>query len=203
MWVLKVDYREVTDGERFGRRSKFRSAEARRRGMYRVTSIEVLQSSNATSARLWAEDGNALQKGKEKETERKAASNSASGGTGGESEEEHENLFIANIPKELSLADCITDKSEFKTIVEQRAHFQEKMREMARTGHDEEDGWKFYCQTTSPRVAPSEQYVSREPRHVYPAITMQLTPSTSIRSHHTFTDSTSFSATCRGPRQNS
>ena len=130
----------------------------------RVTSLEVLQSSNATSARLWAEDGVGLSKGIERESEevkkKGVATDSASGGMGGEvGEEQDENdqdPFIANMPKEWSLSDCIVDKSKFKTMEEQRAHFQKRMLEMARADRDEEDGWKFYCKTSR---AGSEEYV--------------------------------------------
>ena len=158
MWVLKVKYREATKKEMGRRKSRKRRATEALMDLYRVTSIEVLQSSNATSARLWAEEGIDLTNGKERENEeakkKAAATDSASGGMGGEvGEEQDENdqdPFIANMPKDLSLSDCIVDKSKFKTIEDQRAHFQERMREMARTGHDEEDGWKFYCKTSVP-----------------------------------------------------
>ena len=67
--------------------------------------------------------------------------------------------FIANSPNDWSLSDCIVDKSKFKTIEDQRAHFQERMREMARADRDEEDGWKFYCKTNAAGVPYFEQYV--------------------------------------------
>ena len=157
MWVLKVEYRKATEKERLTARSR-NSAAAALLDPFRVTSIEVLQSSNATSARLWAEDGVASQKAK-KQVE---ADDSASGGIGGEvgeeqEKQEEEDPFFANMPKDLSFSDCIVDKSKFKNIENQRAHFQERMREMARADRDEEDGWKFYCKTKSPAVEASEQ----------------------------------------------
>ena len=165
MWVLKVKYREATEKERM---KPLMVTSTALMDFYRVTSIEVLQSSNATSARLWAEDGIYLTNGKERENEeaKKNAelTDSASGGMGGEvGEEQDENdqdPFIANIPKDWSLSDCIVDKSKFKTIEDQRAHFEKRMLEMARAGHDEEDGWKFYRKTNSASVAELQQYVS-------------------------------------------
>ncbi len=169
MWVLKVHYREATVDESTRAGSKRRKSSAGLLNLWRVSSIEVLQSSNATSARLWVEDRVAAQKRKEKEKEkgkkRLATADGASGGIGGEvgeEEEEEEDPFFANMPKDLSLSDCIVDKSKFKSIEDQRAHFQVRMREMARAGRDEEDGWKFYCKTTSGAVTESEQYVWRE-----------------------------------------
>merc|ERR1711965_13842 len=127
MCVLKVEYREATEKEMLTSRSGKKRATVD--SLCRVTSIEVLQSSNATSARLWAEDGIGLTKGKERESEegkkKMAATDSASGGMGGEVEEEQDenekDPFVANIPKDWSLSDCIVDKSNFKTIEAQRA----------------------------------------------------------------------------------
>ena len=167
MWVLKVKYREATEKEGI---KPLMATSAALMDLYRVTSIEVLQSSNATSARLWAEDGIDLTNGKERENEeaKKNAelTDSASGGMGGEvGEEQDENdqdPFIANIPKDWSLSDCIVDKSKFKTIEDQRAHFEKSMLEMARAGHDEEDGWKSYRKTNLASVSELQQYVSKK-----------------------------------------
>merc|ERR1711871_1274570 len=165
MWVLKVNYREATRKERSRPESRKKRTSEALMNLYRVTSIEVLQSSNATSARLWAENGIGMTKGKERENEegkkKAAATDSASGGMGGEvGEEQDENdqdPFIANIPKNWSLSDCIVDKSKFKTIEEQRAHFEKRMLEMARAGHDEEDGWQFYRKTNYATEAELQQ----------------------------------------------
>tara|TARA_A100001015_G_scaffold312050_2_gene416463 strand:- start:946 stop:2556 length:1611 start_codon:yes stop_codon:yes gene_type:complete len=152
MWVLKVNYREATVEERTKPLTVATSTALS--GLYRVTRIEVLQSSNATSSRLWVEENSAAN------NEKGTAADSASGGKGGEGAEEHDvDPFIANMPKEWSLSDCIVDKSKFKTMEEQRAHFQERMREMARADRDEEDGWKFYGKTHATGVPDSEQYV--------------------------------------------
>ena len=158
MWVLKVNYRQTKEEDK----SKLGQRIDPTRGR-RVTSIEVLQSSNATSARLWVEEQIA-------EKTKKAATDSASGELGGKGEEEQEEFdedpFIANIPKEeeWSLSDCIVDRSKFKTIEDQRAYFQKRMRKMARAGRDKEDGWAFYCMTKVPAVPESEQYVRERGR---------------------------------------
>ena len=160
MWVLKVEYRarKVNDITRSLERKK----RATGGSFSRVTSIEVLQSSNATSARLWAEDGIGLTKGKERENEmgkKKAAA--------------MDNAFIANMPKDLNLSDCIVDKSKFKTIEEQRARFEKRMLEMAGAGHDEEDGWKFYRKTNYATEAKPQQYVSKK-RKIYICVAHNL-----------------------------
>merc|ERR1711903_148359 len=84
-----------------------------------------------------------------------------------EQDENDQDPFIAKIPKDWSLSDCIVDKSKFKTIEDQRAHFEKRMLEMARAGHDEEDGWKFYRKTNYATVAQLQQYVSRKKRYTY------------------------------------
>ena len=156
MWVLKVNYRDTTRKERSRPETRKKRAPDAIRDLCRVTSIEVLQSSNAASARLWVEDGSALREGKGK-----ATGNSASGGLGGKDIGEHENEgdpFIANFPRDLSLADCIVDKDKFKTIEDQRVHFQERMREMVRSDlNKEKNGWKFYSKSNSSAVAYREQ----------------------------------------------
>ena len=221
MWVLKVKYRELKQQkEEAGRReTKVGSKLPPLSGFisrYRVTSIEVLQSSNATSARLWVEEGSASKgraPGEEKEEQTATASASAcGGGVGGEGvgeqeQDEHkeEDPFVANIPEEWSLADCIVDKSKFKTIEEQRGDFQERMREMARADRDEEDGWKFYCKTKSAAMSDSKQCVARESKAAARTIlklTLLLLDRASIRVPIS-TGWTFFSALCRGPPRSS
>ena len=65
------------------------------------------------------------------------------------SEQHHVDPFVATMPTNLSLEDCIIDKAEHKTIGEQRAFYAKKMQEMARVGHDEEDGWTLFGKTDS------------------------------------------------------
>ena len=155
MWVLKVKYRRL-------KTSSLTSSSGYSMSRFRAASIEVLQSSNATSARLWAEEGVALEKEKRtgKGEEGAATTDSASGALGGEGEagqdEDDFDLFMANIPRDWALSDCIVDKSKFETLEDQRAHFRKRMKEMA----DKKDGWKFYSKTKSPWVPDSEQYVA-------------------------------------------
>ena len=166
MWVLKVNYRELTEDAALAAATIKRSLSTSIH-RYRVTSIEILQSSNAAGARLWTEEKMVTEKVK---GEKKAGGvDSASGGLGGEGvgeeeeaeedeeEAKEEDLFVATIPKDLSLSDCIVDKAKFKTIEKQRAFFQTRMREMSRTYRYEEDGWNFYCKTRSHALAESEQ----------------------------------------------
>ena len=168
MWVMKVNYSEKAKKFTSG---SLKTASNTIKGRHCVTSIEVLQSSNATSARLWVEDKSASKEGKAGRKEEPATTNGLSselggGGISGDQENREEDPFIANIPKEeeWSLSDCIVDRSKFKTIEDQRAHFRERMRKMALADRDVEDGWKFYCKTKSPALAESEQYVLREDR---------------------------------------
>ena len=173
MWVLKVNY----CASKSKCMSKLRIYSTGGRsvallGRHHVTTVEVLQSSNATSATLWVEDGIGSMKRRGEGKKPSVAAGSASGGVGGahhDGEEEEDDygqdLFIKNMPKEWSLSDCIVDKSKFATIDAQRAHFQERMREMARADHEEEDGWKFYAKTRLPSSIVSaelDEYVYRE-----------------------------------------
>ena len=59
----------------------------------------------------------------------------------------NDDSFLNNIPEDLKIEDCIVDKTEHATFEEQRKHFRLRMREMAREGHDEEDGWTFVGKT--------------------------------------------------------
>ena len=69
------------------------------------------------------------------------------GGVGGndsnEKDEEQEkgDNFIVDIPTALGLEDCRIAEFQNKTMDEQRRFFVKRMQEMARAGHDEEDGW--------------------------------------------------------------
>ena len=49
--------------------------------------------------------------------------------------------FYANAPQDLTLQDCLVERFKGKTIGEQRTFFERKMKEMARAGNDEADGW--------------------------------------------------------------
>ena len=158
MWVLKINFRrgnftENEESEDAIRTDSFTSATNASSRLFRITSIEVLQSDNATNARLWVDDKIASQN---HEREMPMPTN--------KSEEELENTdnldpFIANIPNQWSLCDCIVDKSKFRTIEDQRKYFQERMREMARVHEDEEDEWKYYCKTKAPFASNEEQCV--------------------------------------------
>ena len=63
-----------------------------------------------------------------------------------EGQEEQETIktgghFVNNIPKNLTIQDCLVEDFKGKSIEEQRSFFEEKMKEMARSDHDQEDGW--------------------------------------------------------------
>ena len=63
---------------------------------------------------------------------------------------------IINMPKDLTLKDCLV-KKEFVTIEDQRQHFRYRMLDMARQGHDEEDGWAFFGKTDMKGLPVSDQ----------------------------------------------
>ena len=65
--------------------------------------------------------------------------------------------FVANIPQDLGLDDCLIEDFRGKTIAEQRRYFEAEMRMMAREGHDNEDGWMLLGKTTAKDVAPEDQ----------------------------------------------
>ncbi len=149
VWVLRVQLEEVDAEEVEKRLSVLRSRKAKSSGnlpliskgsRFRATSIEILQSSGDSTARLLAEERIAS----------KGETNGLSAGAkskSGDGEEENDGKeldpFVAAMPKDLTLEDCIIDKAKHKTIEEQRAYYSKKMRDMAQTL----DGWEFYGKT--------------------------------------------------------
>ena len=75
----------------------------------------------------------------------------------GESAPARGDRFLASVPKDLTLQDCLVADFEEKTIFEQRRFFQKRMREMSRIGHDAEDGWVFKGKTQASNAARSQQ----------------------------------------------
>ena len=148
MWVLKIRYRQRSEEEMV---STAASRLQREKGMaykptrFQVTSIEILQSSNEANAKLWSEDEATMEKVPDGNGDAESPTPS----------EMH--AFLAKLPKDLALSDCIIDKSAHATIEEQRAYFCEEMRMMARVGHDEEDGWEYFGKTIEAGVSEDEQ----------------------------------------------
>ena len=58
---------------------------------------------------------------------------------------------------DLSIQDCLVDKTQLPTIMDQRAHFEKLMLGMARHGHDDEEGWTFLSRTRMEGVSPEQQ----------------------------------------------
>ncbi len=148
VWVLRVQLEEVGDDE--VEKNIMRSLSAKSNAAplllsshFRATSIEILQSSGDSTARLLGEERVA----------RKGETDGLATGKKEMIEEDEENVekevdpFVAAMPKDLTLEDCIIDKTKHKTIEEQRLFYAEKMREMARSDRDEEDGWTLYGET--------------------------------------------------------
>ena len=91
----------------------------------------------------------------------------------GEISEETQDAFIQNLPKDLAIEDCLVYKMKHATITDQRAYFQQKMLEMAREGHDDEDGWTFFAKTRA-RELSSEQQIDIYEREVEWSAVKQL-----------------------------
>ena len=74
--------------------------------------------------------------------------------------------FIANIPSDLTIADCIVDVGggvgKFKTIEEQNAYFAGKMLEMGREedSADKENGWKLWWRLEAEEIDVYEREVA-------------------------------------------
>ena len=136
MWVLRLDLVHDEDS-----------------GVLVVESVEILQSSTASSAKVWNEESFSFRKGKD-------ANGSAAGtGEGGEDEIDLDALF-ADAPT-LSAPDFLVDATEFPTIDAQRKHHSDRIRAMAREGHDDDDGWEFVSCAKGGEAGASEIEVYR------------------------------------------
>ena len=113
MWILKVGYRTRSKEEWLKMTTNSRPttmAGARKLKDIVVTSIEVLQSSNACNAKLWSEEADALDKATEMDEARKGK------GVAGETPLSETASFLAGLPKDFTLSDCIIDKDEHATM---------------------------------------------------------------------------------------
>ena len=129
MWVIKIHY-EFSQGllpTKFASGSLAISAEAK------VKCIEVLQSSNGTTSKIWNED----------EVDPTNADRSSDPQT-------HEVKRHWPSPQEFTISECIIDKAKYSTIEEQRDDISKQLLMMARTGHDEEDGWEHWAEAEVP-----------------------------------------------------
>ena len=142
LWVLKVSFEEMTNTEVAKPRRKLLGG----MGHFRATSIEVLQFSGEANARLFSENFKAPEQ-QDQHPFRQNDSNEC----------RDPDPFFAGMPTDLTLDDCIINKSRDKTIEGQRVYFSEKMRRMARHGFDDEDGWEFYCKTSTHSVRDENQ----------------------------------------------
>ena len=157
VWVLRVEYRQLADTERlnllkFEEASIQKSLKARSLSKHglEITAIEVLQSTTTANAKLWNET--------KVDVEAPPAANGKGSGTKEPSPTKIDPYFADfPDPKELTLADCIVDKTAHSSIAEQRLHYREEMHRMARSGHDEEDGWTKWGRTTQANVEDEHQ----------------------------------------------
>ena len=119
MWVLKVEFKQ---------------------GSF-ITSIEVMQSSNGAGARLFSEEGVAMNTRKpEKENAER---------------EQELDPFLAGFPRDLRTEDAL--EKEYKTIEEQRASLLSKMRNIVQSVEDQSEGWELLGKTSAPRVEDEDQ----------------------------------------------
>ena len=70
---------------------------------------------------------------------------------------ESEDPFVANMPTDLTIDDCLVDKNKHPNLVAQRAYFQERMLDMAQAGSDDEKGWTFLSKTKMKGFSPEQQ----------------------------------------------
>ena len=61
------------------------------------------------------------------------------------------------MPTNLTSKDCLVDPKKHPTIEGQRDYFKLQMKEMARIGHDAEDGWAFFTRTQMKGLSAEEQ----------------------------------------------
>ena len=157
VWVLKVAFEKRSTEEVYHVMSSKKGANAQQHRVVSrlslselgkhllATSIEIVQWDGKANARLFCEQNTVpkLKGPTSHKDEGKAF--------------KQENPFLANMPTDLTLDDCIIDKIKHKTIEDQRAYFSEKMRRMARRGFDDDDGWKLCGRTIHPSLADENQ----------------------------------------------
>ena len=159
MWVLRIAYGKRTKEDRLesaaalprlsmhitkDRMTSVVQARSKTRGL-KITSIDVLQSSNEANAKLWSENETSIRK-----VQRAIEGSEVSLPSEMDS-------YMAKLPQDLTLSDCIIDKSAHATIEEQRAYFAEQMRTMAEGGRDEEEGWGYFSKTIEAGLPDDEQ----------------------------------------------
>ena len=151
MWVLKLGYKERSQEEMLSLAQSFSGRPSLRvdatRGL-QITSVEIVQSSNSANAKLWSDESMTLEDTSGRTAESLSTETSALS---------EFDKFVAQLPKDFTLSDCIIDKSLYATIEEQRTDIGERMRLMARQEHDDEDGWNFYAKTIQNGVSEGEQ----------------------------------------------
>ena len=140
VWALKLHFTRCDVGEVLRVISSKDASPVLSR--FRATSIEVLQSSDEATAKLFDEESEA----QATHHQRDISMNDVK-----------EDPFLVGAPRKLTLDDCLVDRIKHKTIEEQRAFFSKKMREMARQGFDDEDGWKLFDKTRSATVTDEYQ----------------------------------------------
>ena len=113
------------------------------RAHFRVTSIDILQSSNGSGAKNFSEEDIADEKSARVDVSRKES---------GQTEAKDVDPFFANMPNDLTISDLIIDKDKLKSIEEQREYFEKEMLELA----NDTEGWTLFGKTNA-KVDDSDQ----------------------------------------------
>ena len=159
MWVIKIEY---VHNEK-GREPSGKATGTR----LKATTLRLLQGANASQAREWFEAKATKRRQSEAIVENSAAADEDDKVTKTASEAEEADPFLKNMPKDLTLTDLIVDvgsgAEKFKTLKEQNKYFATRMQEMAREGHDKEDGWAFLARVEPEGVDVFERKVEWSP----------------------------------------
>ena len=136
VWCLQVRFEELSADERREMAASLRAngqKVAGKASRFRASSIEVLQSSNASGAKVWSVEE--ITNDDEKGTDR-----------------EEKDEFIRDMP-ELSADDLIVDADKFETIDEQRTFFARIFLDMTR----DDEGWEYFADTNTVNPGPGGQ----------------------------------------------
>ena len=164
-WTLKVEFEKRSMEKVLSFSNELRSS----RGSGRAPSLALSSSSSSLTSRLCAKrisvlqgsdgDGNALLWIDEQGVGKGERASPAEGSASRRKKDALAQVdpFVAGMPTDLSLGDCIVDKIAHKSLEAQRAFFEKNMRHMAREGHDKDDGWTFYGKTSAKGVAAANQ----------------------------------------------
>ena len=152
--------------------TKVSSRILRTRSSLQATALHIVQAANESQTKAWFENKVVPETQQRRETEGGALeekeNDAEEDGEKEPTDKNNEDPFLTNLPRDLTLADCIVNVGEegvetFKNMDEQNTYMGAKMVEMARGGVDKENGWTLLSRLQPEGVEVFERTVSWSP----------------------------------------